>query len=80
METTVEALKDAMRKGVVKFQYVKKDGTIRTATGTLNLDIINENYSFKDSGGPDKYGYTPYWDIEKDGWRCFNNDSIVGIL
>ena len=80
MATTIKDLKEAMKKGVVKFQYMKKNGTLRTATGTMNMNLINDNYSFRGGEGPSKHGYTSYWDTDKGDWRCFNDASLVGIL
>ena len=84
METTkktmIENLKESLKKGIVTFQYKKKNGTIRTATGTTQREAIESNYSFKGEDGPSKYGYTTYWDVEKEDWRCFNENMIVAIL
>lgn len=80
MATSIKDIKDALKKGVVTFQFKKNDGTIRTAKGTTNLGIINENYSFKGGDGPEKYGYTSYWDVEKGDWRCFSDNRLVAIL
>ena len=84
MEATKKAMVDqlnkALKAGVVTFQFKKKDGTIRTAKGTTNLGTINEVYSFKGGDGPSKHGYTSYWDVEKEDWRCFNENQLVAIL
>lgn len=80
MKPEVKNLKDALKKGIVTFQYKKKDGTIRTAKGTTNTTTINDNYSFKGGEGPERYGYTSYWDIEKGDWRCFNENLLIGII
>lgn len=80
MATTVKDLREAMKNGVVTFQYKKKNGTIRTAKGTMNMNIINDEYSFKGGYGPSEYGYTPYWDVEKGDWRCFLDSKFVGMI
>lgn len=79
-KTMVENLKAALKKGVVKFQYTKNDGTIRTATGTTHKATLDENCSFKGGEGPKRYGYTSYWDVDKQDWRCFNDNKLVAIL
>ena len=78
METLAE-LKKKLHEGVVEFTYIKKDGSERKAKGTLNLEII-ENL-----GGPIPTGQitppaytTRYFDIEKEEWRSFLNDSLKG--
>ena len=40
--TSVEVLNEELRKGVVTFEYTKKDGTVRTAKGTLNDELLPE--------------------------------------
>lgn len=40
--TNVEVLNEELRKGVVTFEYTKKDGTVRTAKGTLNDELLPE--------------------------------------
>ena len=84
METTkktmVENLKKSLKEGVVTFQFKKKDGSIRTATGTTNKGTLEYVYNFKGGDGPSRYGYTSYWDVEKEDWRCFNENELIAIL
>lgn len=40
--TSVDVLNEELRKGVVTFEYTKKDGTVRTAKGTLNDELLPE--------------------------------------
>lgn len=40
--TSVEILNEELKKGVVIFEYTKKDGTVRTAKGTLNDNLLPE--------------------------------------
>lgn len=44
---SVSDLKTAMKNGQVKFQYTKKNGEIRTATGTMNREYIESRYTYK---------------------------------
>ena len=78
MENLAE-LKKKLHEGVVEFTYIKKDGSERKAKGTLNFEIIEE------LGGPIPTGQitppvytTRYFDIEKEEWRSFLNDSLKG--
>lgn len=80
MAKSVKNIREALKKGVVTFQYKKNDGTIRTATGTTNLDTISENYTFKGGQGPERFGYVSYWDMDKQDWRCFNESRLVAVL
>lgn len=80
MATTVKDLRNALKNGIVTFQYMKKNGTIRTAKGTTQTSTIEENYSFKGGEGPSRHGYTSYWDVEKEDWRCFDEKKFIGIV
>ena len=78
-KVTIMELKEMLRKGEVKFQYTKKDGSTRTAVGTLKQDLITK----KPNGGfcyPKEVGYTPYFDLEKEGWRVFDQDKLIGVI
>lgn len=77
---SVKELYEKMSKGIVTFQYLKNNGRIRTAKGTLNPDMVEDNYAFKGGSGPKDYGYTSYWDVEKNDWRCFHDSKFVGIV
>lgn len=80
MATTVKDLHNALQNGTVVFQYIKNNGTLRTAKGTTNRETLEENYSFKGGDGPSRHGYTSYWDVEKGDWRCFDESKFVGII
>ena len=72
-------LHEMLCKGTVKFQFTKKDGSVRTAVGTLKSDLITR----KPAGGENKVekaGYTTYFDIEKDAFRCFAESKLIGVV
>ena len=72
-------LHEMLCKGTVKFQFTKKDGTVRTAVGTLKSDLITK----KPTGGENKVegaGYTTYFDLEKDAFRCFAESKLIGVV
>jgi hypothetical protein len=77
--TTLAELKSALREGEVRFAYTKKDKSIREAKGTLKIDLMTKkpgngtNYA-KDAG------YCIYFDTEKDGFRCFAESQLLGII
>lgn len=78
-KVNITELKEMLTKGQVKFQYKKNDGTIRTAVGTLKSSLITN----KPSGGQNKVkgaGYTSYFDVEKDAWRCFAESKLIGVV
>jgi len=76
---TPTELREMLKSGKVKFQYTKKDGSVRTAIGTLKSSLITN----KPNGGRNKVkeaGYTSYYDLEKDAFRCFAESKLVGVV
>ena len=76
----LEAMKKRMMRGeVVKFAYLKKDGSVRIAVGTLQPDAVKANV--KGTGIPKKfYGMFVYLDLEKMAWRGFLENRFVGTI
>ena len=78
-KVTAEELRKMLCQGTVKFQYTKKDGSVRTAVGTLKSSLITH----KPAGGENKVksaGYTTYFDLEKDAFRCFAESRLLGVV
>ena len=78
-KVTPAQLHDMLCKSIVKFQYTKKDGSVRTAVGTLKSSLITR----KPAGGENKVkgaGYTTYFDLEKDAFRCFAESKLLGVV
>lgn len=79
MNTDIKAFKEALKSGVVNFKFNKKDGTVREAKGTINSELIPETQLSNRTSRT----YTPnpnvvkYFDIEKEGWRSFNEDNFI---
>lgn len=77
MTYTRKTIKDALRKGFVVFEYIKKDGSHRTAYGTLMDSYIRRYWkpTGKYSPSIDKLkslGYIQYWDLMRNNFRQFN--------
>ena len=75
-------LKERLKNEVVAFRYFKKDGSKRTAIGTLDstksTDLANyENSSANYTKNPD---VTTYWDVNKKAWRTFKNNLLIDII
>lgn len=58
-----------------KAVFVKKDGTVREAHGTLDLNRIPEDQHPKGLRTPPPHVFT-YWDIDKQAWRSFRLNSL----
>lgn len=76
----LEAMKKRMMRGeVVRFAYMKKDGTVRTAVGTLQPQAVAANV--KGTGIPKRfYGMFAYLDLEKMDWRGFREERFIGTI
>ena len=77
-------LYDMLHEGIAHFWFLKNDGTLRSAYGTLVLDIVRRHGGIDDKESercshPEKTGVVTYFDLEKDAWRCFKADSIQEI-
>lgn len=76
-ETYIQNFKNALHKGAVKFKYRKKNGEIREALGTLNIDTMGSENAPKGTGygGPDTT--IRYYDLNSKGWRSFIIDNFI---
>ena len=74
--TAIEELKKKLLEGVVEFSYTKKDGSLRTAKGTLCMDNIPED-QHPNGNGIVVPGVLRYYDLNSEGWRSFKEDNLV---
>ena len=79
----VMTLESEMLKRAVKFQYKKKDGSIREAIGTLRLDLMKLKdgslWTPKGDPKPDDVSKIDYFDIEAQWWRQFAVANLVSV-
>lgn len=72
-------LKSRMQKGeIVRFVYLKKDGTLRQAVGTLQEQTVQAN--IVGNGYSRARGVFTYIDLEKMQWRSFKTENFVGVI
>jgi len=71
----ISRLKEKMYKGIVKFHFIKIDGSIREAYGTLNEKLIPPVIG--DSNRKKNDTVFVYFDTEKGEWRCFKKANLV---
>ena len=76
----LEAMKKRMMRGeCVRFAYMKLDGTVRIAVGTLQAQAVCANAN--GSGMPKRYyGMFAYLDLEKMAWRGFKEERFIGTI
>lgn len=79
-KTTAEEIKDKLHKGVVEFTFIKSDGSIRTAKGTLHEKILNEKLGGKSSTKTSSPKVQVFWDIEKDAFRSFTIGTEKNLI
>ena len=74
----------ALGEGVATFEYMKKDGTLREARGTLCHGISKafDDYEYKEDSliSECPLGMTfQYWDLDREAFRTFSADRVVRI-
>ena len=78
----VKKLKELLRtRSMIGFTYKKKNGEERHAYGTTNMDsiqAIDEN-ALPSGTGTHKEGVVSYFDLDKNAWRSFREDSLITI-
>lgn len=81
----VMLLQEKMMERAVKFQYVKKDMSVRDAEGTLvRGDMVQEDGTVWEPKGPqkeedDKSVFFKYFDLGAKAWRQFNMFNLVAV-
>lgn len=79
----MKTIKEQLESGIVTFTFTKKDGSIRTTKGTRCFDnplAVGEEYTPPKGNSTPKPGVITYWDLDKNAWRCFNEDSYIETL
>ena len=76
-EVNINDFKNALRKGVVNFKYKKKNGEIRDAKGTLNVEIMGEENTPKGTGCDIVDTNIRYYDLNSEGWRSFIAENLI---
>ena len=76
----LETMKKRMMRGeCVRFAYMKLDGSVRVAVGTLQPQAVEANV--KGTGIPKRfYGMFSYLDLEKMAWRGFKEERFIGTI
>ena len=79
----VMMLESKMLETAVRFQFKKKDGSMREAVGTLKREkMIQEDGKVWEPVGeqkPEVPTLVKYWDMTVQGWRCFNVFNLVKV-
>ena len=84
-------LTNELAKGLLEFSYMKDDGTLRHARGTLCDGVSDrfDEWKRKQAEKPkDKKGKAKtkpreiitYWDLDKEGFRSFRADRLIEVI
>ncbi len=74
----IELLKTKMAAGIAHFAFIKKDGTIREAWGTIEQHIA----AAKTNGwgiSREYFNTTAFFDVEKGEWRSFRWENLLWV-
>lgn len=77
--TSVEELNKMLHEGIVEFEFIKKDGSVRQAKGTLLAEHLPAPKA--DSDGKTRKtneNVMVYFDMDKQSFRSFVKESFVG--
>ncbi len=69
-------LQDELNKRDVRFKFLKKDGTIRDAYGTLHKDVIPPTMG---TGRPLGFGIQLFFDLECMSYRSFKKENLISF-
>ena len=77
----IQDLKNALYEGIVIFEFVKKDGSIRHARGTTCPDLVPTDNMPQNKRTPQQQALydrqtVAFYDIDKKGWRSMRIDTI----
>ena len=75
-----ELIKEELHKGIVVVEFTKKDGTNRIMRCTLKEDLIPSEFTPKGTGKAKNEENIAVFDVESNGWRSFNIDSITNMI
>jgi len=75
----IQSLKEKMCNGVAHFLFLKKDGSVREAWGTLNRSLVSKYINARGESR-EIYATSAYFDVEKAQWRSFRWESIIQVF
>ena len=78
--TDLQEFNEMLHNGIVEFEFVKKDGTVRQAKGTLVAEHLPAPKADSDAKPARKQNdnVLVYFDMEKQSFRSFVKSSFVG--
>lgn len=75
--TDLSEFSNMLREGIVEFEFIKKDGSVRQAKGTLQAEYLPAPKTDGTSRKPSD-NVMVYFDMDKQSFRSFVKESFVG--
>lgn len=72
-------IRTALTEGVIEVKFLKKDGTERDMKCTLQAAFLPVQESTSETRKTQSEDSIAVWDIEKNAWRSFRFDSVIGF-
>lgn len=74
-------IKNALQNGELDVKFIKKDGSERLMRCTLKADLLPEQTDQEEQAEKKtpNLDVLRVWDLEKNAWRSFRFDSIIGF-
>ena len=77
----IHDLRKALNEGVVLFEFIKEDGTLRHARGTTCPDLVPTDNMPQNKRTPQQQAAferqtVAFYDIDKKGWRSMRINTI----
>jgi hypothetical protein len=66
-------------RGVVRFSFRKRDGSVRNALGTRNTNLIPKTENVLDVEDISSKSIV-YWDLESRGYRSLQSNARTEVL
>jgi hypothetical protein len=77
--TSVDDLKSMLHEGIVNFEFIKRDGSVRSAKGTLLKEYLPASTSDSNATSRKKNdNVLVYFDLDKNAFRSMVKASFVG--
>lgn len=75
----IENLKIKLANGIAHFLFMKKNGEIREAWGTIKSELAAAKTTGRGESR-ELYKTTAYFDIERGEWRSFRWETLVQVF
>ena len=78
-DTTAGQLREILNGGVARFNFRKKDGSIRNALGTRNIDLIPKHEYVKHCEDINEKKSVVFYDLEACSFRSLSVGAEVAV-